>query len=68
MQIKLIKKTASEWAGNGFGNSAAEWRVEGTSIDVWKSSTFWFAYKDGRRIAMGDTRADLIEALQQKMI
>ena len=67
MKIKLIKKSASEWAGNGFGNNSAQWQVEGTDIDVWKSSTFWFASKNGRRIAMGDTRADLIELLQNKI-
>ena len=36
--IKLTKKADAYWAGNGFGNDAAEWVVKGAEhIHVWSS-------------------------------
>lgn len=42
MTIKLTKLNASEWAGNGMGNSSAEWAVKGAEhIEIWKDSLYW---------------------------
>ena len=77
--IKLIKTNAAHWNGNGFGNSAAEWVVAGCeNIAVRKLGWNWFAVdtneyailhgrKVAKKIAMADTKADLLEVLAVKL-
>ena len=67
MNIKLTKVSASEWAGNGMGNSAAEWAVKGAEhIRIWKGSTYWNINntETGERIGRWlDTRANAVTLL-----
>jgi len=66
--IKLTKKTDAFWAGNGFGNEAAEWVVKGAEdIVVRKSGFEWIATENGTRIVRGrGTKKLLLEELEWK--
>lgn len=66
--IKLTKTEGTDWAGNGFGSRAAEWVVkgaEGIAIRSVSSGT-WYAIEDGKRIASGSTRSELLGILESK--
>jgi len=66
--IKLTKTEGTDWAGNGFGTRAAEWAVkgaEGITIRSVSSGT-WYAIEDGKRIATGSTRRELLDVLEGK--
>tara|TARA_R110000744_G_scaffold263311_1_gene377710 strand:+ start:351 stop:572 length:222 start_codon:yes stop_codon:yes gene_type:complete len=66
--IKLTKKAESYWAGNGFGNEAAEWVVKGAEgITVRKSGFGWIATENGARIIKGaGTKKEALEWLEDK--
>jgi|10_taG_2_1085330.scaffolds.fasta_scaffold05314_8 hypothetical protein len=38
MEIKLEKIKEAQWNGNGFGNSSAVYRVNGTEIEIWSDN------------------------------
>jgi hypothetical protein len=70
--IKLTKKTDAFWAGNGFGNEAAEWVVKGAEhINVWSSggNNWNVTNRDtGERILRNKYgRAFTLELLEDKM-
>ncbi len=66
--IKLTKKTDAYWAGNGFGNEAAQWVVKGAEqIVVCKSGFGWIATENGTRIVSGrGTKKEVIAELEWK--
>jgi hypothetical protein len=66
--IKLTKKADAFWAGNGFGNEAAEWVVKGAEdIVVRKSGSGWIATENGTRIVSGrGTKKEVIAELEWK--
>lgn len=65
--IRLKKLNATEWQGNGFGTSTADWVVANDpSITVRKSGLSWYAVQDRQRIASGWSRSDLLENLAGK--
>lgn len=65
--IRLKKANATEWLGNGFGSSTADWVVaKDPSITVRKSGLSWYAYQNRQRIAAGWSRADLLDNLASK--
>ena len=65
--IKLKKQKSTEWLGNGFGGDTAEWVVaKDESIGITKIGFNWRAYQEGKCIARGYTRADLLESLEEK--
>ena len=68
VMIKLTKKTDAFWAGNGFGNEAAEWVVKGAEdIVVRKSGSGWIATENGTRIVSGrGTKKEVIAELEWK--
>jgi hypothetical protein len=68
VMIKLTKKADAFWAGNGFGNEAAEWVVKGAEdIVVRKSGFGWVATENGTRIVSGrGTKKEVIAELEWK--
>jgi len=68
VMIKLTKKADANWAGNGFGNEAAEWVVKGAEdIVVRKSGFGWVATENGTRIVSGrGTKKEVIAELEWK--
>ena len=75
MKVQLIKDHPTEWLGNGFGSATATWFVKGREhIAVRKLGSVWKAIdttKDTRPatvIARGDTRDQLLVALQSKLV
>lgn len=66
--MKLIKQKNSEWHGNGFGSASAEWLIAGTNITVSQLGMFWYAVCDGKKIARGATKNDLLENIKLKSI
>jgi hypothetical protein len=68
VMIKLTKKSDAFWAGNGFGNEAAEWVVKGAEdIVVRKSGSGWIATENGTRIVSGrGTKKEVIAELEWK--
>jgi hypothetical protein len=72
MMIKLTKKADAYWGGNGFGNEAAEWVVQGAEyLHVWAGSAgFWNVTnrETGERVLINQpTRAFALELLEEKM-
>jgi len=70
--IKLTKKTDAYWAGNGFGNEAAEWVVRGAEhLHVWSSGSGEWNVTDretGERIIRREYgRANALKILAEKM-
>lgn len=64
--MKLVKAKCTQWNGNGFGTSPAEWVVEGAEyITVKKFLSDWVAVdtNTGKRLARAWTRKELIEIL-----
>jgi len=66
--IKLVKKADAFWAGNGFGNEAAEWVVKGAEdIIVRKSGFNWIATENGTHLVKGaPTKKEALEWLADK--
>ena len=65
--IKLKKANATEWLGNGFGTSTADWVVaKNPSIAGRKVGCNWYAIQNKVRIARGFDRAMLLEILEEK--
>lgn len=63
--IKLKKAKATEWLGNGFGTSSAEWIVQNHEhIEVRKIGGNWIAFGDGKRIAKAWDKKDLLTKLE----
>ena len=56
--IKIIKTEATQWQGNGMGNSGAQWAVENKpEIRVKRESGLWIAIGGGAgRIASESKR------------
>lgn len=74
MKIKLIKDQPTEWLGNGFGTATATWVVRGHEhIAVRKLGGVWKAIDTTKQtlpatvIARGDTKDQLLSALQTKI-
>tara|TARA_Y100000114_G_scaffold49085_1_gene44777 strand:- start:757 stop:978 length:222 start_codon:yes stop_codon:yes gene_type:complete len=71
--IKLKKLSATQWNGNGFGTSTAEWCVkDAENILVYKLGFCWVAadisHGMNRIVCRGETRADLLEIMEAKEI
>ena len=65
--IKLKKAESTDWLGNGFGTSTADWVVAlDSSISIRRNGLSWYAFQDRQRIASGDSRADLLNNLARK--
>lgn len=67
--IKLTKTTATQWNGNGFGSSAAEWAIKGSEhIAVRQLVGNWYAIdtNTNAKIARGFSKAMLLEVLESK--
>lgn len=76
--IKLTKNQATQWNGNGFGSSAADWVVKGReNIAVRKLGGAWFALdtnepalikgvKIPKKIARAQTKTELLDLLCRK--
>ena len=65
--IKLTKTAGTQWNGNGFGVSSAEWVIKGAEhIAVRKLCGNWYAIdiNTNRKIARGFDRAMLLEVLE----
>ena len=68
--IRLIKKSATAWNGNGFGSSAAEWAVKGHEHIVLRQlGVGWTAIntESNQRIANAYKKKDLCEVLSVKI-
>ena len=68
--LKLIKAKNTEWLGNGFGSSSAEWVVKGFEhIAVRKLANRWFAIdlNNNANIASSFEKAHLVEILSSKI-
>lgn len=68
--VKLTKSKGSEWQGNGFGSSAAEWVVKGAEhIAVRRLVGNWYAIdtNTNTKIARGFDKAMLLEVLSEKL-
>ena len=68
--LKLIKAKNTEWLGNGFGCSSAEWVVKGFEhIAVRKLANRWFAIdlNNNAKIASSFEKAHLVEILSSKI-
>jgi len=68
--LKLTKAKNTEWLGNGFGSSSAEWVVKGFEhIAVRKLANRWFAIdlNNNDKIASSFEKAHLIEILSSKI-
>tara|TARA_R100001163_G_scaffold57001_1_gene44797 strand:- start:288 stop:530 length:243 start_codon:yes stop_codon:yes gene_type:complete len=77
--VKLTKTQATQWNGNGFGNSSADWVVKGReNIAVRKLGGLWFALdtnefalikgvKISKKIAAAQTKNELLDLLETKM-
>ena len=68
--LKLIKTKNTEWLGNGFGSSSAEWVVKGFEhIAVRKLANRWFAIdtSNNAKIASSFDKAHLVEVLSLKI-
>ena len=68
MTIKLSKTQGTEWKGTGFGSNAASWVVKGAEHIAINGggSGFWYAIEDGKRIASGSTRREVLDCLAYK--
>ena len=67
--IKLTKKADAFWAGNGFGNEAAEWVVKGAEDIVVRkvSGGGWIATENGTRIVSErGTKKEVLAELEWK--
>ncbi len=63
--ITLTKAKATEWMGNGFGTTTAEWVVKGNeSIEVRKIGGNWIAFEGDKRIAKAWDKKDLLAKLE----
>ena len=77
--IKLTKTQETQWNGNGFGNSSADWVVKGReNIAVRKLGGLWVALdtnefalikgvKISKKIALAQTKNELLDLLETKM-
>jgi hypothetical protein len=70
--LKLTKKSAAQWNGNGFGSSTAEWVVKGhENIEVFQLGLYWIAadtaHGMNRKICRGDTKADVVAQLTAEL-
>ena len=68
MTITLTKTQSTEWKGNGFGSSAASWAIKGAEhiAITGGGGGFWYAIEEGKRIASGSTRRELLDCLAFK--
>ena len=71
--IKLKKVSDTQWNGNGFGTSTAEWCVKGAeNILVYKLGLRWVAadtaHNMNRIVCRAYSRADLLEVMEAKEI
>lgn len=65
--IKLKKAKSTEWLGNGFGNSTAEWvTAKNPNIEIRQLGSNWWAFEGNKRIASGWTKAMLLKSLETK--
>jgi hypothetical protein len=63
--IKIIKTSAKQWQGNGFGTSAATWGIENhPEIRINRASGLWVAVGDGVGRVASETR----QGLEQRII
>ena len=63
--IKLKKAKATEWLGNGFGTSSAEWIVQNHEhIEVRKIGICWTAFEGDKRITKAWDKKDLLTKLE----
>ena len=68
--LKLKKIKATEWNGNGFGETSADWCIKGQEhIHVFKLGMAWVAKdtSNDRLICKAYSRSDLIEVLEAKV-
>lgn len=70
--LKLTKKSAAQWNGNGFGSSTAEWVVKDHEhIEVFQLGLYWVATDTAngmnRKICRGDTKADVVAQLTAEL-
>lgn len=66
--MQLIKQKNTEWRGNGFGSTSAQWLVSGTDIRVIQLGAYWYAIQGDQKIARGTTKKDLLENMALKGI
>lgn len=68
--IKLKKAKSTEWNGNGFGTTTAEWVIKDAEhIAIRKLAGNWYAIDtsdNNRKIARGFDKAMLLEVLAAK--
>jgi hypothetical protein len=69
MALRLTKMKSAYWAGNGFGNRTAEWRVVGHEHVRLYERGNWFAYDDRakRRVCFASTRKDCLEIVERRL-